>query len=394
MIAQIQTQNPHALNQTLIQTHVQAQAQAQTQTTYADLTHYPCNPPVEIERLSQDMTQMALVQQQYQNVAPQQHQQMVQVQQQQYQQQQQQQHHHHHNVIPRQLQYDTVQRQQQVVPVNLPHLQQHEQHQQHQRQGQQQPRDQPSTNVIQQQQQQQQQQGQDPHNLNTTFASDLNLQTYSTLTSSFTSDASKIAADLNYPWNVDDVSSIESLSINNNEQPRNTTKQPPATSPSTLITTTSDSDDHDSPNTNNNNTHQRRHTPHHPSSRSYTSESSFVAHYTLSPLDKPTFAPPPTHPGSMEIMPPRKIPPLLRVSNTSSSTSTNPSALPSYSQITHSGHVSARLSPKSLIMKKWKRVFWVTYGETTVLVFRSRADFEEWVSNPYMSGKERKGLVK
>jgi len=275
--------------------------------------------------------------------------------------------------------------------VNLPHLQQHEQHQQHQRQGQQQPRDQPSTNVI-QQQQQQQQQGQDPHNLNTTFASDPNLQSYSTLTSSFTSDASKIAADQNYPWNVDDVSSIESPP--NNEQPRNTTKQPSATSPSTLITTTSDSDDHDSPNNNNNNTHQRRQAPRRPSSRSCASESSFVAHYTLSPLDKPTFAPPPAHPGSMEIMPHGKIPPLLRLSNTSSTTSAGPSALPSYSQITHSGHVSARLSPKSLIMKKWKRVFWVTYGETTVLVFRSRADFEEWVSNPYMSEKEREELVK
>jgi len=54
----------------------------------------------------------------------------------------------------------------------------------------------------------------------------------------------------------------------------------------------------------------------------------------------------------------------------------------------------ARISFRSILIKKWKQVFWVTYGKSKILFFRSHADFENWVSNPYLTTIQRDFLVK
>jgi hypothetical protein len=72
----------------------------------------------------------------------------------------------------------------------------------------------------------------------------------------------------------------------------------------------------------------------------------------------------------------------------------NASALPNWKSITHSGFILARISARSKIMKKWNECFWITYGESKVLLFRSKSDFDEWASNPYLTQKERNFLVK
>jgi hypothetical protein len=45
-------------------------------------------------------------------------------------------------------------------------------------------------------------------------------------------------------------------------------------------------------------------------------------------------------------------------------------------------------------MKKWKQSFWVQYGPHTMLWFRSRADFDDWLNNPYHNQSERNFLIK
>jgi hypothetical protein len=45
-------------------------------------------------------------------------------------------------------------------------------------------------------------------------------------------------------------------------------------------------------------------------------------------------------------------------------------------------------------MRKWKQTFWIQYGPTQLLFFRSFADYEDWVNNPYHTQKARDFLVK
>lgn len=45
-------------------------------------------------------------------------------------------------------------------------------------------------------------------------------------------------------------------------------------------------------------------------------------------------------------------------------------------------------------MKKWKQSFWVQYGPHTMLWFRSQADFDDWLNNPYHSQAQRNFLIK
>lgn len=70
------------------------------------------------------------------------------------------------------------------------------------------------------------------------------------------------------------------------------------------------------------------------------------------------------------------------------------SPLPDFDQVSHSGYVLARISFRTILIKKWKQSFWVMYGSTKVLFFRSSADFEDWISNPYLSQAQRDFLVK
>lgn len=94
-----------------------------------------------------------------------------------------------------------------------------------------------------------------------------------------------------------------------------------------------------------------------------------------SPLDDPAYAPAPIIPSGLR--------------NTNQLFN-----MPSFDMVTHSGHAMARTSLKSLVMKKWRPIFWISYGDSRIFVFRSKTDFEEWVTNPHLSAVERDALVK
>ncbi len=99
-------------------------------------------------------------------------------------------------------------------------------------------------------------------------------------------------------------------------------------------------------------------------------------------LDDRTFAPPPpltSHPARFDFFAERQA---------------NPSLLPAYGEVMHSGKVLSRISIKSLITKKWKEMFWIIYGKSSFIVFRTFRDYEEWILNPYLSQKERSLLIK
>lgn len=102
-----------------------------------------------------------------------------------------------------------------------------------------------------------------------------------------------------------------------------------------------------------------------------------------SPFDDPRFAPKPAKPHGLEnaYTLARNAPP-------------GSSPLPDFNLVKHSGYVLARISFRTILIKKWKQVFWVTYGTNKLLVFRSSHDFEDWVSNPYLSTTQRDFLVK
>lgn len=95
-------------------------------------------------------------------------------------------------------------------------------------------------------------------------------------------------------------------------------------------------------------------------------------------FDDPSFAPPPNLPSILKQN-------LVISKNTK---------LPSFDKVTHSGYMLARTSLKSLVMKKWKQIFWITYSDNEVLIFRSKIDFEEWATNPYLTSIQREAIVK
>lgn len=102
-----------------------------------------------------------------------------------------------------------------------------------------------------------------------------------------------------------------------------------------------------------------------------------------SPLDDPKFAP--------------KPPAVHGLANAQALAQHAPpgsSTLPDFDLVTHSGYVLARISFRTILIKKWKQSFWITYGGNQVLFFRSSADFEDWISNPYLSQAQRDFLVK
>jgi len=112
---------------------------------------------------------------------------------------------------------------------------------------------------------------------------------------------------------------------------------------------------------------------------SYSSRSTQSGTPGLSPLLDPGFAPPPEEPLS---------------NKNSYDKKSIASQLPSYNAITHSGTVMARISLKSLILRQWKQIFWITYGLHKILFFRTKSDFEEWLTNPYLNKEERGNLIK
>jgi hypothetical protein len=60
----------------------------------------------------------------------------------------------------------------------------------------------------------------------------------------------------------------------------------------------------------------------------------------------------------------------------------------------HAGYVLARISFRTVLLRKWKQTFWIQYGPTQLLFFRSYSDFGDWLNNPYHSAKAREYLVK
>ena len=68
--------------------------------------------------------------------------------------------------------------------------------------------------------------------------------------------------------------------------------------------------------------------------------------------------------------------------------------LPSAKRVTHSGYIQSRISLKSLLTKKWKPTYWITYGHNILIFFKSKATFEEWLYNPYLSKEKRMTLIK
>lgn len=120
------------------------------------------------------------------------------------------------------------------------------------------------------------------------------------------------------------------------------------------------------------------------SSRSINTSTSSRSSHRPSALDNPLFAPPPPPPSNADVME------ALKLSRNKTITAT----LPQYDKITHSGHMQARISLKSLMIKKWRQIFWITYGNSEILMFRSKIDFQEWATNPYLSHIERDQIVK
>jgi hypothetical protein len=58
------------------------------------------------------------------------------------------------------------------------------------------------------------------------------------------------------------------------------------------------------------------------------------------------------------------------------------------------GYILARISFRTIVMKKWKQTFWVQYGPHTMLWFRSESDFTDWLNNPYHDQAQRNFLIK
>ena len=70
------------------------------------------------------------------------------------------------------------------------------------------------------------------------------------------------------------------------------------------------------------------------------------------------------------------------------------SPLPKAELVLKKGFVLSRISFRTIVMKKWKQSFWVQYGPHTMLWFRSQADFDDWLNNPYLMQTERNFLIK
>lgn len=73
---------------------------------------------------------------------------------------------------------------------------------------------------------------------------------------------------------------------------------------------------------------------------------------------------------------------------------TGASPLPNKDYIELEGFVMARLSFRTLLMKAWKKVYWIQYGPSAVLFFRSKDDANEWLENPRLTWKQRNAKIR
>jgi len=72
----------------------------------------------------------------------------------------------------------------------------------------------------------------------------------------------------------------------------------------------------------------------------------------------------------------------------------NSAPLPSSEKVVKSGFVLSRISFRTILLKRWKQSYWVQYGPHTMLWFRSHADFDDWLNNPYHTQQQRNFLIK
>mmetsp|Transcript_15414 Transcript_15414/g.21997 ORF Transcript_15414/g.21997 Transcript_15414/m.21997 type:complete len:325 (-) Transcript_15414:220-1194(-) len=110
---------------------------------------------------------------------------------------------------------------------------------------------------------------------------------------------------------------------------------------------------------------------------SNASKGSRSFHSRISPLDDYTFLPPPSRPHGL-------VDPSAGIG----------SPLPFFDLITHSGRIMVRTTLADLVRRKWREMFWIAYGKTRLLFFAMEQDFVEWISNPYLSHRNREKLVK
>ena len=105
----------------------------------------------------------------------------------------------------------------------------------------------------------------------------------------------------------------------------------------------------------------------------------------------------PSLPDYLSIAPPPEVPMPQDYSqslfNVEESADHKLASKPCFGRIRHSGICLARISKKSLLTKKWKQVFWITYDES-VLIFKTKDKFDDWVMNPHLSSRQREDLVK
>lgn len=71
----------------------------------------------------------------------------------------------------------------------------------------------------------------------------------------------------------------------------------------------------------------------------------------------------------------------------------NASPLP-FLPVHASGYVLCRISFRTLLFKKWKQCYYLLYGTTKLLIFRSKVDADDWRFNPYHTKNERDFLVR
>mmetsp|Transcript_37275 Transcript_37275/g.86947 ORF Transcript_37275/g.86947 Transcript_37275/m.86947 type:complete len:413 (-) Transcript_37275:45-1283(-) len=72
----------------------------------------------------------------------------------------------------------------------------------------------------------------------------------------------------------------------------------------------------------------------------------------------------------------------------------DPSTLPDPQLVLARGYILSRISIRTLITRSWQQSYFIQYGPNIIFIFRSLADYEDWLINPYHSPREREILVK
>jgi len=72
----------------------------------------------------------------------------------------------------------------------------------------------------------------------------------------------------------------------------------------------------------------------------------------------------------------------------------NAAPLPDPTAVHEFGSIHTRSSFRTILMKNWRQTYWVRYGQSSLCIFRSKDDFEDWLLNPYHTQNQRDYLVK